>query len=85
MGAAALSLGADCVWIGTRLAASTEAYVHPEHLRRLIEAEGTDTMLSGIFGHEMPFFDPMRLHKSRGSRNGTIAFPRCRPRGAHLR
>jgi NAD(P)H-dependent flavin oxidoreductase YrpB (nitropropane dioxygenase family) len=63
--AAALALGADGVWVGTRLVASAEAYVHPEHHRRLVEAEGTDTTLSGVFGPEMPFFNPMRLHKSR--------------------
>jgi enoyl-[acyl-carrier protein] reductase II len=63
--AAALALGADGVWVGTRLVASTEAYVHPEHHRRLVEAQGTDTVLSGVFGPEMPFFNPMRLHKSR--------------------
>ena len=32
--AAALALGADGVWIGTRLLASPEANVHPEHHRR---------------------------------------------------
>lgn len=63
--AAALALGADGVWVGTRLVASAEAYVHAEHHRRLVEAEGTDTTLSGVFGPEMPFFNPMRLHKSR--------------------
>lgn len=63
--AAALALGADGVWVGTRLVASSEAHVHPEHHRRLIEASGTDTVISGIFGPEMPLFNPMRLHKSR--------------------
>jgi NAD(P)H-dependent flavin oxidoreductase YrpB (nitropropane dioxygenase family) len=69
--AAALSLGADGVWVGTRLVASTEAFVHPEHHRRLIEADGTDTTLSGVFGPEMAFFNPMRLHKSRVVREWT--------------
>ena len=63
--AAALALGADGVWVGTRFVASAEANVHPEHHRRLVEAQGTDTTLSGVFGPEMPFFNPMRLHKSR--------------------
>lgn len=63
--AAALALGADGVWVGTRLVASAEAYVHPEHHRRLVAAKGTDTTLSSVFGPEMPFFNPMRLHKSR--------------------
>ncbi len=63
--AAALALGADGVWVGTRLVASEEAYVHPEHLRRLIAAEGKDTVLSAIFGPEWPHFNPMRLIENR--------------------
>ena len=63
--AAALALGADGVWIGTRLLASPEANVHPEHHRRLLAADGTDTVRSGIFGPEMPAFNPMRLHRNR--------------------
>lgn len=62
--AAALSLGADGVWVGTRLVASEEAHVHPEHHRRLLEADGTDTTFSAIFGPEWPEFNPMRLLKT---------------------
>lgn len=63
--AAALALGADGVWVGTRLLASPEANVHPEHQRLLLSADGTDTIRSGIFGPEMPAFNPMRLHRNR--------------------
>lgn len=63
--AAALILGADGVWVGTRLVASEEANVHPEHHRRLIAARGEDTTRSGVFGPEMPDFNPMRLLKVR--------------------
>jgi len=63
--AAALALGADGVWVGTRLLASPEANVHPEHHRRLLAADGTDTVRSGIFGPEMPAFNPMRLQRNR--------------------
>lgn len=63
--AAALSLGADGVWVGTRLVASTEANVHDDHYRRLIEAGGADAVLSAIFGPEMPDFNPMRLLRNR--------------------
>lgn len=63
--AAALCLGADGVWVGTRLVASTEAHVHPEHHRRIIAASGEDTVRSGIFGPEMPDFNPMRLLRNR--------------------
>ncbi|GFE64937.1 NAD(P)H-dependent flavin oxidoreductase [Litoreibacter roseus] len=63
--AAALVLGADGVWVGTRLVASSEAYVHPEHHVRLVTAHGADTTRSGVFGPEMPDFNPMRLLKVR--------------------
>jgi NAD(P)H-dependent flavin oxidoreductase YrpB (nitropropane dioxygenase family) len=63
--AAALCLGADGVWVGTRMVASREARVHPEHHRRLIEAGGQDTVRSAIFGPEWPAFNPMRLQRNR--------------------
>lgn len=63
--AAALSLGADGVWVGTRLVAAAEANVHPEHHRRLVAASGEDTRLTGVFGPEMPDFNPMRLMNVR--------------------
>ncbi|HEX7239671.1 MAG TPA: nitronate monooxygenase [Longimicrobiaceae bacterium] len=63
--AAALALGADGVWVGTRLVASEEAFAHPEYKRRLVEAEGTDARLTPIFGPEMPHFNPMRVLENR--------------------
>jgi enoyl-[acyl-carrier protein] reductase II len=63
--AAALCLGADGVWVGTRMAASHEARVHPEHHRRLVETSGDDTVRSAIFGPEMPAFNPMRVQRNR--------------------
>jgi NAD(P)H-dependent flavin oxidoreductase YrpB (nitropropane dioxygenase family) len=63
--AAALCLGADGVWVGTRLLASREAQVHPEHHRRLIAATGEDTVRSAIFGPEWPAFNPMRVQRNR--------------------
>lgn len=63
--AGALALGADGVWVGTRLVASTEANVHPEHHRRLLASNGGDTVRSGVFGPEMPDFNPMRLLRCR--------------------
>ncbi|MCF2526956.1 NAD(P)H-dependent flavin oxidoreductase [Yinghuangia soli] len=63
--AAALCLGADGVWVGTRMVASAEANVHPEHHRRLVEATGTETVLSSIYNPEWPEFNPMRLHRTR--------------------
>ena len=63
--AAALALGADGVWVGTRLVASLEAHVHPYHHRALVSAEGVDTVRSAVFGPEMPAFNPMRLLRNR--------------------
>jgi nitronate monooxygenase len=42
--AAALTLGADGVLIGTRLWAATEALVHPEHHRALLATDGDGTI-----------------------------------------
>ncbi|HEX2191132.1 MAG TPA: nitronate monooxygenase [Longimicrobiaceae bacterium] len=69
--AAALALGADGVWVGTRLVASEEAFAHPEYKERLVEAEGADTRLSPIFGPEMPHFNPMRVLENRVVREFT--------------
>jgi NAD(P)H-dependent flavin oxidoreductase YrpB (nitropropane dioxygenase family) len=62
--AAALQLGADGVWVGTRLVASEEAACHPEHKRRVVAATGTDTVYSHVFGPDNPSFNPMRLMKN---------------------
>ncbi|GIH99367.1 NAD(P)H-dependent flavin oxidoreductase [Planobispora takensis] len=63
--AAALCLGADGVWVGTRMVASREARVHPEHHRRLVAATGDGSVLTSIFGPEFPRFNPMRLQRNR--------------------
>src|SRR6185437_3032219 len=48
--AAALALGADAVWVGTRLLASFEAYAHPEYKDRVVAAGAEDTARHLIFG-----------------------------------
>ena len=63
--AAALALGADAVWVGTRMVATIEANVHGEHKRRIVAAKGEDTVFSSIFGPEWPHFNPMRLQRNR--------------------
>ncbi|MEO4043943.1 nitronate monooxygenase [Hoeflea sp. CAU 1731] len=63
--AAALSLGADGVWVGTRLVASNEAFSHEEYKSRLVNAAGTDTVRTGIFGPEIKAFNPMRVLRNR--------------------
>ena len=50
----ALAHGADGVWVGTRLLASTEANAHPEYKRRLVEARGRATEHTTLFGPEWP-------------------------------
>lgn len=62
--AAALCLGAAGVWVGTGLVASHEAFAHPEYKQRLINENGTDTVLTPIFGPELPAFNPMRVIKN---------------------
>lgn len=51
---AALAHGADGVWVGTRLVASTEAYAHPEWKLRLTRARRQDTVKTVLFGPELP-------------------------------
>lgn len=63
--AAALALGADAVWVGTRMVATQEAAVHDEHKRRIVASRGDDTVFSSIFGPEWPHFNPMRLQRNR--------------------
>jgi NAD(P)H-dependent flavin oxidoreductase YrpB (nitropropane dioxygenase family) len=47
--AAALALGADAAWIGTRFLASREANAHAEFKRRVIDAGEGDTQVSNVF------------------------------------
>ncbi len=62
--AAALCLGADGVWVGTRLVASNEAFAHPDYKTRLTQEDGTNTVLTPIFNPELPNFNPMRVIKN---------------------
>ena len=52
--AAALALGADGVWVGTRLLASHEADAHPQYKQRVLAAEVDGTLRNNIFGPEFP-------------------------------
>jgi hypothetical protein len=63
--AAALALGADGVWAGSRLVATQEAAVHAEHKTRIVAASGEQTVRSSIFGPEWPHFNPMRVIRNR--------------------
>lgn len=60
----ALAHGADGVWVGTRLVASTEAYAHPEYKRRIVNATGASTVITTMFGPEYPD-RPYRVLRNR--------------------
>ncbi|MEM6851823.1 MAG: nitronate monooxygenase [Pseudomonadota bacterium] len=62
--AAALALGADGVWVGTRFAASEEANTTEDYRARVLAASAGDTTLSSIFGRHIPDFNPMRVLKT---------------------
>lgn len=49
-----LASGADGVWVGTRMVASTEAFAHPDYKRRLLDAHGRATEVTTAFGPEYP-------------------------------
>lgn len=50
----ALLGGADGVWVGTRLVASTEAYASAEYKKRLVAAAANSTVTTTMFGPEYP-------------------------------
>ena len=51
---AALALGAEAAWIGTRFLLAEESFTHPEYRQRLIDARETDTILSKAFDDGWP-------------------------------
>lgn len=63
--AAALMLGADGVWVGTRFVASIESDAHDGYKRRLVASSATSTVRTGIFGPDRPDFNPMRVLRNR--------------------
>ena len=52
--AAALALGADGAWLGTRFLAAEEADLAPPYRERVIDAEETDTIYSELFDGGWP-------------------------------
>ncbi|HEY4025492.1 MAG TPA: nitronate monooxygenase family protein, partial [Candidatus Dormibacteraeota bacterium] len=59
--AAALVLGAEGAWVGTRFVATREANAHEEYKSRLVQAIGADTVRSSVLGPDMPGFNPYRV------------------------
>lgn len=51
---AALALGAEAVWCGTRFLASVEANAHDEYKARVLKANVGDTTRTTLFGPEWP-------------------------------
>jgi enoyl-[acyl-carrier protein] reductase II len=52
--AAALTLGADAVSVGTRFLATPESNAHAEYKKRVVAAEVHDTVHHNIFGFDFP-------------------------------
>jgi enoyl-[acyl-carrier protein] reductase II len=63
--AAALMLGADGVWLGTRFVATAESAAHEAYKARVVQATGADTVRTHIFGPETPQFNPTRVIRNR--------------------
>ncbi|WP_049925823.1 NAD(P)H-dependent flavin oxidoreductase [Halopiger goleimassiliensis] len=51
---AALALGADGAWLGTRFAATREARIHETYRQRLLESDETDTAYTTAFDKGWP-------------------------------
>ncbi|NKX44631.1 NAD(P)H-dependent flavin oxidoreductase [Roseicyclus persicicus] len=64
--AAALALGADAVWCGTRFLASHESDAHDGYKARVLAAGVGDTLSTTLFGPEMPL-QPMRVIRNAGT------------------
>ena len=65
--AAALVLGADAVWCGSRFLASQEAEAHDAYKAHVLSADVGDTAILSIYGPEWPD-QPMRAIINDGAR-----------------
>jgi NAD(P)H-dependent flavin oxidoreductase YrpB (nitropropane dioxygenase family) len=61
---AALALGAEAVWCGTRFLASAEAHAHRDYKARIVAAAVGDTVRTTLFGSDLPD-QPMRVLRNR--------------------
>ena len=62
--AVAMAMGAEGVVLGTALMATSEAFAHPYHQERLVEADAADTVLTGSFHINWPPNAPVRVLRS---------------------
>ena len=67
--AAALSLGAEAVWIGTRFVAATEAGAGPMHQISVVKATSDDTLRTLVYTGR-----PMRVLRKAGDGQIIAAF-----------
>ncbi|MFC3132300.1 NAD(P)H-dependent flavin oxidoreductase, partial [Microbaculum marinum] len=63
--AAALMLGADGAWIGTRFVATAESAAAAEYKQRLVASGASDTALTHLFGRHHPEFNPIRVLRNQ--------------------
>lgn len=59
--AAALALGAVGASVGTRMVATVEADAMAAYKQALVQAVGTETVRTSVFGPQWPDFNPMRV------------------------
>ena len=95
--AAALALGADGVWVGTRFLLAEETPIHPLYRELLLGADATDTLYSSVFDGGWPDAPHRTLRNSTleawqragsaasGSRPGEGEVVARRPDGSELR
>jgi len=70
--AAALALGADGVWVGTRFVASKESEAHPDYKRRLLAASQADAIYTEIFHVGWPPNSPHRVLRNSLTEGGSV-------------
>jgi nitronate monooxygenase len=77
--AAALCLGADGVWLGTRFVASEEADTHPTYRAAIVGAQETDTLHTTLFDLDWPNAPHRALVNSTVKRWRAAGQPGLRP------
>jgi len=68
--AAALALGADGVWVGTRFVASEESEAHADYKKRLLAASQADAIYTEIFHVGWPPNSPHRVLRNSLTEGG---------------
>ena len=72
--AAALMLGADGVWVGTRFVASAESVAHDSHKAKILAADDRDTVVSRAYTGKPSRVLEERVHRAMaGTRGGPVA------------